>query len=233
VSFHISIISKLIDSGGSHNSRTCYKGLNENTMNMNSLLQENQAFRRKFNKKEACLKSKRGQHKRLLCLPQMDQNGLHHLRNKFDQSVRSSSSAATEIFKFVSFAENASVRRTLPRNSYTNEESYACWYNEVEFARMTKANVALVAMLDSGSSSVHKYCTRGLEKLTRTSSSYCHKNRNDSIQAVLDEQKRLRDAGLSGDDEAISRVYTAITSSSRLWAQIVGLRDRREAEKYL
>lgn len=155
-----------------------------------------------------------------------------HLRNRSDQSVSTSTTEATEVVRFVSFAETASVRRTLSRDNYTEEERNSCWFTADEFVRIKRTSMALVAKMNSESSSVSKYCTRGLEKHTRVLSCHRLKNRYDSINAVLDEQDQMLVEGVSSDGERISRVYAARTSSSQLWAHIVGLQDRREAEKY-
>ncbi|KAG7363895.1 hypothetical protein IV203_037097 [Nitzschia inconspicua] len=155
------------------------------------------------------------------------------IRNKSDHTVSTSATEATEDLKFVSFVDRVSVRRTLSLDSYTKEELLACWFTEEEFSRMKKSSMALVAKMNTGSSSVSKYCTRGLEKHTLFQSRQRLKNRYDSICAVLDEQDKLYDEGFSGDDERISRVYSSRTSSSILWAHVVGLHDQKEAEKYL
>ncbi|KAG7360652.1 hypothetical protein IV203_035751 [Nitzschia inconspicua] len=154
------------------------------------------------------------------------------IRNKSDRTVNTLATEETEALKFVSFADTVSVRPTLSRDSYTKEEQLACWFTEEDFSRMKKSSMALVAKMNSGSSSVTKYCTRGLEKYTRVQGRHRLKNRYESIFAVLDEQDNLYDEGFSGDDERISGVYSSRTSSSILWAQVVGIHDQKEAEKY-
>ncbi|KAG7357262.1 hypothetical protein IV203_001950 [Nitzschia inconspicua] len=154
------------------------------------------------------------------------------IRNKSDRTVNTLATEETEALKFVSFADTASVRPTLSRDAYTKEEQLACWFTEEDFSRMKKSSMALVAKMNSGSSFATKYCTRGLEKYTRVQGRHRLKNRYDSIYAVLDEQDKMYDEGISVDDERISRVYSSRTSSSILWAHIVGLRDQKEADKY-
>lgn len=158
-----------------------------------------------------------------------------HLRNnnKSDYSPTTSATEEIEALNYVSFAPKASARSTLSRDSYTKAERNACWFTEEEFSRMKKGSMALVAKMDSGSPIVKKYCTRGLEKYTRILSCQRLKNRFDSINAVLDEQEMIYLEGHSGDDERIATVYSSRTAGSQLWANVMGLKDQKEAEKYL
>lgn len=83
------------------------------------------------------------------------------------------------------------------------------------------------------------FCIRGLESFTPTASRAKNMNRSSSVQAVLIEQNRqgaqLRRGDNNGDHarydaEAIRMTYHGISASSQLWAQVVGLKDRREVE---
>ncbi|KAG7344706.1 hypothetical protein IV203_032237 [Nitzschia inconspicua] len=162
-------------------------------------------------------------------------NNSDHTVKNTSSSSSSSSEAATTVaaLKLVSFAETVTVRRTLSRDSYTEEERLAYWFTEKDFARMKRSSMALVVKMNSCSpSSTTKYCTRGLERYSQVQGRHRLKNRYDSIFAVLEEQDNLYDEGFSVDDERISKVYSSHTYTSILWAHLVGLQDQKEAEKY-
>jgi hypothetical protein len=148
-------------------------------------------------------------------------------------SDHSISTASTQDLKFVSFAESVKVRTTINRSDYSNEERRACFYSNEENHEIQKKSLRIVEKMEGGCPiSMSKYCTRGLEKHTRLTGSLRLRNRFDSLQAVLNEQERQRMNGVC-DDEIISRVYAAVTSSCQLWAHRVALCDRREAERYM
>jgi hypothetical protein len=80
-----------------------------------------------------------------------------------------------------------------------------------------------------------KYCARGLEGHTRIGSSVRHKNRAESINAVLMEQETqlLKNDWAYRDDETIALVYHRTTSSCQMWANALGFRDKRSVQEYL
>ena len=75
-----------------------------------------------------------------------------------------------------------------------------------------------------------KDCSRGLEGFTLIGSILKKKNRRSSTKAVLKEQDKEWTRNGELDDEAIAKKYCRTTSSSQMWAQVVGQSDHREAE---
>ncbi|KAG7370398.1 lipoate-protein ligase B [Nitzschia inconspicua] len=164
------------------------------------------------------------------CPVQIRSNSDHTLKNTSSSASTSceavTTTAALKEKKAVSFVETVSVRRTLSRDCYTKEERLAYWFTEKDFKRMKMSSMALVAKMNSGSSSsssTTRYCTRGLEKYTQVQCRHRLKSRYDSIFAVLDEQDKLLydEEGFPLDDDRISKVYSTKTSSSILWAHLL------------
>ena len=148
-----------------------------------------------------------------------------------DHSQRSTSTAATEIIKSVSFAENVSIRPSKPLSTYSEKDRLACWYTEEEMQRIQKEAIRIVIKMESGEGHLvgSRHCTRGLERHTQIGSLVRRRNRCDAISSVLREQTLQRSKGLE-DPDTISKLYAATTSSCQLWAHRVGRNDERAAE---
>jgi hypothetical protein len=122
------------------------------------------------------------------------------------------------------------VHFILSRHDYTAEEKRVAWLQDEEFAWINKMNCKQVRKIESGQNlKDKKYCSRGLESHTRLAASSKSQNRKLAVNAVLDEQyEQELDAP---NEEAISHAYYQVTSSSQLWACMIGLRDQRSAEE--
>lgn len=132
--------------------------------------------------------------------------------------------------KRVSIETRVQVRPTISRNDITPEECNATWYSKEEYSKITESCVKQIHKLNRGELlKGKKYCARGLEAHTNTRSLAKSMNRSLVYEAVLEEQDRQMRDGIVQDD-ALKRVYHAASSSSQLWAHVVGLQDQREAD---
>ena len=136
--------------------------------------------------------------------------------------------------KSVSFDQSVKVRKTIHVFDYTDEELYACWYNDAEFANI-REDIAIevdffrtrLAQQDNNN---NQYCSRGLESF---SSKNILKNQQRAVisrEAVYDEQEFQWDNNLC-DDECIGRLYEKATLKSRALARYVGLKDALEVQR--
>jgi hypothetical protein len=147
--------------------------------------------------------------------------------------VSSTVTEATEIEKCVSFDDHAVVRYTIARIDYSSEETKATWFTGKEYNEIAKQCCKQILIMDKGEVlEGKKYCARGLEAHTKIKRIVKFKNRAESINNVLREQENQLNEGAI-DDEAIACVYHQTTSSCQMWANVVGLRDRRIVDEYL
>jgi hypothetical protein len=152
------------------------------------------------------------------------------------RSVNSMATEATEIGTCVSFNEYAAVCPTIALKDYSTEELKATWYTDSECSTIVKQCCHQISKMDKGEVlKDKKYCARGLEAHTRMGSIVKHKNRAESINAVLREQETqfLKNDWADLDDEAIARVYHQATSSCQMWANALGFRDKRTVQEYM
>jgi hypothetical protein len=141
-----------------------------------------------------------------------------------------------DVERRVKFADTVCVRYTHSRHDYATDELHASWYQQEEYKRIAKECCKQIQKLEKGEIfKDRKYCSRGLECHKRQAAISRRLNRKLAIGAVLKEQEEqyLLGGFIVVDEEEISRSYQQVTSSSRLWACVVGLRDQRAAERYL
>jgi hypothetical protein len=127
---------------------------------------------------------------------------------------------------------NAAVsQRLIPCiNEYSREEIERTWYLPEESFKIHQRCVKEVIMLETGMRlKGKKYCSRGLENSTMRAQLAKKKNRRYAYDAVLDEQDEQQEHD-DYDDEAIAEMYHEASMSCQLWAHVVGMQDRREAE---
>jgi hypothetical protein len=154
-------------------------------------------------------------------------------RRSSDQITASARTEGTDIEKFVSFANQASVVYTIARRNYSPNEIKATWYSKKEKMNIEKQCCKQILRMDRGETlKDKKYCARGLEGHTRTGFTLKSKNRALSINSVLAEQHHVQLLRGFRDDEAIAHAYHQTTASCQIWACVVGLRDQRVAEEY-
>jgi len=132
--------------------------------------------------------------------------------------------------KRVSIDGRVQCRLTISRHDMSPEECNATWYSQEEYTEITESCCKQINKLNRGELlKGKKYCARGLEAHTNTRSLAKSMNRSSAYQAVLNEQDRQMKDGIL-QEEALARVYHAASSSSQLWANVVGLEDQREAD---
>jgi hypothetical protein len=126
------------------------------------------------------------------------------------------------------------TRFTLSRNDYTPEEIKATWYQDEEYSKISKDCCTQIKEMENGE--IFKdtqYCSRGLESHTKLATISKTQNRKNATDAVLAEQDEQRRLGVVDDEARIAHRYHQGTSSCQLWANTVGLRDQRAAERYI
>jgi hypothetical protein len=135
-----------------------------------------------------------------------------------------------EMERRVSFDPMVYVRRTITRNFYTPEEKQASWYTKEENQEILKRCHKQIRMLNHGERlRDKKYCARGLESHTQLGCLARQRNKRLARESVLTAQAHYG----SCNAEAVAEAGQQATASCQLWAQVVGLRDRRAIEDYL
>lgn len=120
---------------------------------------------------------------------------------------------------------------TLNRDDYTQEELDSAFFTDDDYEDITKDCCKQVAKMESGKVlKDKKYSSRGLEGHTLLGSVAKSENRMLSISLVLLEQERQRENDEEANQDLIALRYSQCTSSIRLWAHTIGLKDQREAE---
>jgi hypothetical protein len=108
-------------------------------------------------------------------------------------------------------------------HQYTEEEHASAWWSIEEYRETKKATQAIVDALAYGRTQIVE-CTRGLEKKTRDGSIQKRLASLDSICAVLMEQERHLQEGIS-DVKLIRRAYLTITAKTTVEAREQGATD--------
>lgn len=133
----------------------------------------------------------------------------------------------------IKFMENVRIHLVFSLDDYTEDESSACWYSTKEYSKIEKSMVKQCDKMAKGKVfKDKKFCSRGLEKYQICNFIARKENSRTAMQSVLDEQER-QDESQIYDDEAIAQVYHNVSSSCQMWATVVGLRDQKEAAKYI
>jgi hypothetical protein len=136
--------------------------------------------------------------------------------------------------KGISFDASVQMKEIMGLDDYTSQEIEASWYTDEEMEQISGRCFKILDKAEKRRSrngkKGKKYCMRGLEGHTTLGSISKRRNRETSLMSVLEEQRRR-----SGeiDFESLSKVYSCTTSSSQMWAMVVGNRDQQEAEAYL
>lgn len=139
----------------------------------------------------------------------------------------------------VRFCRTITVRRTRSCLDYTRRQIKACWYQRWEIDEI-RSNCAKDLQRWSkrcnGENDNDKdetetddepcCCLRGLESYEPLAKKRKRRLRTKAAFAVFD----IEDGG--GDDAAIAAYYSAVTSRCQILANVVGLRDQREAESF-
>ncbi|CAJ1961443.1 unnamed protein product [Cylindrotheca closterium] len=130
--------------------------------------------------------------------------------------------------------KSVEVVEILHLDDFTASEIAASWYDEEEMKEITQGCFKVLQRMEyGGTKKGKKYCTRGLEGHTTLGSISKKETRTASFVAVLDEQEKQWNENKDFDFQAISDAYRKVSSSSQLWAQVIGNRDHQAIEAYL
>jgi hypothetical protein len=124
----------------------------------------------------------------------------------------------------VQFSKRIRISQIMHLAEYTQEEMEATWYQEKDFARISKICIKTVHKMEKRrrrSLKNREIESRGLEGHTTTG----------IISKMENEQEHQSCQGIY-DDEAMAESYESISSSCALWARKVALSDQRDAEDY-
>ncbi|CAJ1931712.1 unnamed protein product, partial [Cylindrotheca closterium] len=146
------------------------------------------------------------------------------------------SAMTTTLKRGVTINPTVEVAEILSIYDYTPSEIAAAWYNEDDMDKITRRCFkVLQRMEECGGTKNHgqRHCTRGLEGHTTLGSISKKETRIASFVAVLDEQEKQWNENKDFDFQAISDAYRKTSSSSQMWAQVIGNQDRQAADAYL
>ena len=136
--------------------------------------------------------------------------------------------------KVVSFCPTVRGAQIMSIEDYTPSEIAASWYSAEESDNISIHCVKLIRRMESNEASAFKkYCIRGLESHTTVGCAMKRMNRSTAVAAVLDAQARQWNENCNVDAQAIADAYKRATSSSQMWAQVMGNRDQAAAEAIL
>jgi hypothetical protein len=120
-----------------------------------------------------------------------------------------------ENIRTVSFAAVIETFHTLALDDYTEEEISASWFDDDDYDDITDDCENTISKMNkkrNGSINRHKYCIRGLERMTDIGSALANCNKNDSYDAVLEEQDTQWDNQEDDSGERIARFYREVAS---------------------
>mmetsp|Transcript_111045 Transcript_111045/g.155896 ORF Transcript_111045/g.155896 Transcript_111045/m.155896 type:complete len:203 (-) Transcript_111045:28-636(-) len=142
----------------------------------------------------------------------------------------------TPLRKGVSFATNVATYDIIHLAEFSDEERESSWYNRNEL-RAIKDDAKRMANLsvmtdDATTDNINNadLCLRGLEAKTPSGSRKKRQNRIEARAAVFMEQEVQDDNGFSDPDE-LADVYFEYTESCQAEAQMIAIRDEKEAKE--
>lgn len=130
----------------------------------------------------------------------------------------------------VSFCAVVGVHQVLNRDDFTPEERKSCWYDRVDLRQMKEITKSEARLMECGlQQESEDVCLRGLECRTKEGARTKRQNRSNAIAAVFFELDGQEDDGIF-DDEAVADVYFNCSEHCQVSAQMLGMRDAREAQ---
>ena len=133
----------------------------------------------------------------------------------FDEDVYDDFSYNCEKIRTVSFAPVIETFHTLALDDYTPEEISASWFDDDDYDDITYNYEKIISKMNNkrnGSIIRNKDCIRGLERMTDIGLALLNCNRNDSDDAVLDEQDVQWDNQEDDHGDRIARLYREVAS---------------------
>jgi hypothetical protein len=148
-------------------------------------------------------------------------------------SLASKTTEPTQAEKLFALSETVEGRETLSWRDFSPEEITASWLSAAEYTETEKDMMKQILRVEDGRKmSDEQYCSRGLEQYTRANSFTRRDNIEHGVSVVLLEQLKQQNTG-EFDDNRIAEALHRVSSSCHMWAAVVGLRDQRDAEKYM
>jgi hypothetical protein len=141
----------------------------------------------------------------------------------------------------VHFLPMVAVRKTISRQSMTQQEKCNCWLQAHEFLMIKQRNYMVImkqlhqlgqCIFNDTNDSVHDVCLRGLEWGMESESLRKKTFRLGALEEVFIEQE-AQYLGDYYDDEAIAYAYYSVSNECQLLAERIALQDRKEIEDYI
>lgn len=129
----------------------------------------------------------------------------------------------------VTFSTNRPQIFEIPsRDAFTADEIQAAHYSKEDYKGIRRRAFTLIQLQLTGESSREDDCMRGLECKTTEGFRFVRNNRKHASFAVIDEQDRQDEVGIS-DVNLISEVYQKSSVASLCFAYAQGLLDAQDA----
>jgi hypothetical protein len=143
------------------------------------------------------------------------------------------STEPTQVEKLFALSETVQGYETISWRDFSPEEIAASWMSDAEYTD-TKIDMSkqILRVEEGRTMSDRRYCSRGLEQYTRANAFTRRENIQHCVRVVLREQDEQQNTG-EFDENRIAEALHGVSSSCHMWAAVVGLRDQRDAEKYM
>ena len=134
----------------------------------------------------------------------------------------------------VHFKETVSVRPITHVDNIPADEVAAVWFCKKDFEDMKKSFATTLRLMAYGEFKAddEDHCARGLEFRTRAGALARRENKWNALNAVLDEQDRQRELGIS-NDKLLSQIYITENRLCRQSALDLARSDEEEAREFL
>lgn len=163
-------------------------------------------------------------------LNHLDSNNFTNHSNQFTTSFGTKMTlplhALSPARRCVNFSTVIKSHSIIHINDYSSQEKSSTWYCREELQAI-KAEAKLIAKTTCDVSN-HDECLRGLEARTPTAARRKKENRINARAAVFFEQEVQEEDGFS-DPDAIADAYFEYAESCQAEAQMMGVRDEKEA----
>ena len=159
----------------------------------------------------------------------MEDSDLHG--NDHCENPDNSTTAATEPLSLsalsVRFDRSVTVRFTRSRHDYTVRQINDCWYQPHELRDIKDRcgeDLLQYKLSEVNTDDDESFCMRGLEGYDELAHKQKHRLRAEAASKVFEAE----DDGC--DEYTIAKEYSFVTARSQTWANIIGLRDQRDAQ---
>lgn len=160
---------------------------------------------------------------------------LHHTTATTTLHQTTATTTTTKSRRSVSFGAAHEVHDILSRYDMTSKEVQATWYNRVDLRQLKETAKSEARLMDCGvlrqdssSNNDNDVCLRGLESRTCEGGRQKRQNRVSATAAVFMALDSQEDYGFV-DDEAIADAYYVYSEKCLLHAQMMALRDHKDA----